>query len=74
MLPTELADLSTHVLETITGGAQRITARGNGQEVAASITALKGNIEELARAQANKSSSSDSMMPMMMMMMMKNRG
>jgi len=73
MRTDQLVVLSSHVLEAITGGVARLTARGNQAEVTAAVTALKGNFDDLARAQATKSSSSssDQMMPMMMMMMMR---
>jgi len=71
MRTDQLPVLSSHLLEAITGGVARLTARGNSAEVTAAVTALKGNFDDLARAQATKSSSSDSMMPMMMMMMMR---
>jgi hypothetical protein len=69
---SELESLCTGLLSDVTGGGTtKVTRRVNDPRLTDAVTALKGDVETLAKAGATKPAGSDLMMPMMMMMMMR---
>jgi hypothetical protein len=71
--PQGFASISATDLNKVSGGAARVTARGNGanSEVTALLTQVSSSIKDLA---SQPSGGMDPMMMMMMMMMMGGGG
>ena len=71
--PEALESIASDQLETVAGGATRVTGKGGDSDITAQLTALGSSIKDLA-ASKNTNSGGDTMQLMMMMLMMGGGG
>lgn len=71
--PEVLESIAADQLETVAGGATRVSGKGGDADITAQLTALGSSIKDLAGSK-NTNSGGDTMQLMMMMLMMGGGG
>ena len=72
--PESLESIAPDQLETVAGGATRVTGKGGDADITAQLTALGSSIKDLAASKNTSSGGGDTMQLMMMMLMMGGGG
>ena len=72
--PEALESIASDQLESVAGGASRVSGKGGDADITAQLTALGSSIKDLAASKNTSSGGGDTMQLMMMMLMMGGGG
>ena len=68
--PEALESIASDQLESVAGGASRVSGKGGDADITAQLAALGSSIKDLAASKNTNSGGGDTMQLMMMMMML----